>query len=117
MSTGINIYLEAFINLADIICEFPAICQTSHFVFVPGPNDPWGDVLSPRPAIPKSFTERIRNKVKRSFFTTNPCRIKFCTQEIVVMRDNLLSKMSRHAAVKTNTDTYPHLYHHVCDIS
>ena len=69
-----NSYKEGFDNLADLIAEFPLIAQQSHFVFVPGPNDPWASNLLPRMPIPKSLTTRINQKVQTVTFATSPCR-------------------------------------------
>jgi hypothetical protein len=43
-----------------------------------------------------------------------PCRIQYCTQEIVVFREDLLSKMQRHCVLPPNNSPTidPHL--HVC---
>ena len=65
----------------------------SHFLFVPGPLDPWGSTMLPRPPLPLSFTARLRAKVPRTHFTSNPCRIKFFGQEIVIMRQDLMDRM------------------------
>ncbi|XP_059514813.1 DNA polymerase epsilon subunit 2 isoform X4 [Myotis daubentonii] len=57
-------------TLADIICEYPSIHQSSRFVFVPGPEDPgFGSILP---------------------------RIQYCTQEIIVFREDLVNKMCRN---------------------
>nr|XP_019591612.1 PREDICTED: DNA polymerase epsilon subunit 2 isoform X2 [Rhinolophus sinicus] len=57
-------------TLADIICEYPNIHQSSRFVFVPGPEDPgFGSILP---------------------------RIQYCTQEIIVFREDLVNKMCRN---------------------
>ncbi|TKC42248.1 hypothetical protein EI555_003916 [Monodon monoceros] len=57
-------------TLADIICEYPNIHQSSRFVFVPGPADPgFGSILP---------------------------RIQYCTQEIIVFREDLVNKMCRN---------------------
>ncbi|KAK6091811.1 DNA-directed DNA polymerase epsilon, subunit B [Batrachochytrium dendrobatidis] len=89
-------YKEGFDNLADLISEFPLITEQAHFVFVPGPHDPWAPNILPRAPIPKSLTEKIRQKVLHTYFTTSPCRIKYCTQEIVIFRDDLVNTMRRH---------------------
>ncbi|XP_035884614.1 DNA polymerase epsilon subunit 2 isoform X3 [Phyllostomus discolor] len=61
---------ESLKALADIICEYPNIHQRSRFVFVPGPEDPgFGSILP---------------------------RIQYCTQEIIVFREDLVNKMCRN---------------------
>ena len=54
------------------------------------------DSVLPRKPILSSFTTRLRQKVPKIIFATNPCRIKFCDQEIVVFRQDLMSKMLRN---------------------
>ncbi|RKO84072.1 DNA polymerase alpha/epsilon subunit B-domain-containing protein, partial [Blyttiomyces helicus] len=92
-------YKEGFDTLANLIAEYPEIATKCHFIFVPGPNDPVGGTVLPRPAIPNFFTSRIRNKVPNAVFTSNPARIKYCTQEIVIFREDLLKKMRRNSIV------------------
>uniref|UniRef100_A0A8C9W4P3 DNA polymerase epsilon subunit n=1 Tax=Scleropages formosus TaxID=113540 RepID=A0A8C9W4P3_SCLFO len=82
--------------LADIICEYPSIHNSSRFVFVPGPEDPGPNAILPRPPLADHITEEFRQKVPFSVFTTNPCRIQYCTQEIVVIREDLVNKMCRN---------------------
>ncbi|KAK3591288.1 hypothetical protein CHS0354_004337 [Potamilus streckersoni] len=87
---------DCFQGLADLICEFPNLVQNSRFIFVPGPQDPGPSTILPRPAIPNSITEDIRRKVPLAAFTSNPCRIQYCTQEIVVLREDIVTKMCRN---------------------
>ncbi|XP_035576007.1 DNA polymerase epsilon subunit 2 isoform X2 [Canis lupus baileyi] len=82
-------------TLADIICEYPNIHQ-SRFVFIPGPEDPGFGSILPRPPIAESITNEFRQRVPFSVFTTNPCRIQYCTQEIIVFREDLVNKMCRN---------------------
>ena len=49
-----------------------------------------------RPPLPPSVTERFRARVPNSVFQSNPCRIKYCTQEIVVFREDIINKMRRN---------------------
>ena len=88
-----------FDALAALIAEFPTIVEASKFVFVPGPNDPGAASVLPRPPLPVAFTRRLRAVLPTADFTTNPCRIRYFTHEMVVFRENLLSKMRRHALI------------------
>ncbi|CAD7688988.1 DNA polymerase epsilon subunit 2 isoform X1 [Vulpes vulpes] len=83
-------------TLADIICEYPNIHQSSRFVFIPGPEDPGFGSILPRPPLAESITNEFRQRVPFSVFTTNPCRIQYCTQEIIVFREDLVNKMCRN---------------------
>ncbi|NXA49429.1 DPOE2 polymerase, partial [Nothocercus julius] len=82
--------------LADIICEYPSIHKGSRFVFVPGPEDPGPGSILPRPPLAENITQEFRQLVPFSFFTTNPCRIQYCTQEIIIFREDLVNKMCRN---------------------
>lgn len=91
---------DGFNALADLISSFSLLAQ-SHFVFVPGPTDPWSSTALPRPALPSAFTARIQSKIPKAHFVSNPCRIKYFGQEIVVCREDLMARMMRNlVAVK-----------------
>ncbi|KAG0348790.1 DNA polymerase epsilon subunit 2 [Podila humilis] len=92
-------YRDNFAALAELIAEFPTMATFSYFIFVPGPNDPWGASILPRPKIPDFYTTKVRQLVKRSIFASNPCRIKYCDQEIVIFREDILNRMLRNCIV------------------
>ncbi|KAG0003939.1 DNA-directed DNA polymerase epsilon, subunit B [Modicella reniformis] len=92
-------YRESFNQLAELIAEFPTIANFCYFIFVPGPNDPWGGNILPRPKIPDFYTAKMRSLVKRSMFTSNPCRIKYCDQEIVIFREDIMNRLLRNCIV------------------
>jgi hypothetical protein len=46
--------------------------------------------------LPKLITGEFQQKIPSSIFTSNPCRIQYCTQEIVVIREDLVTKMCRN---------------------
>jgi hypothetical protein len=73
----------------------------SQFVFVPGPADPMETDVLPKPPIPRSFTKKIRDRIPNATFTSNPCRIRYCTQDIVIFREDLLAKLLRIALPQT----------------
>jgi DNA polymerase epsilon subunit 2 len=64
----------SFDKLADLLLEFPIFSQRSHFVFVPGPNDPVNHSVTPRHGIPDLFTAKLRHRIPNVYFGTNPCR-------------------------------------------
>lgn len=43
-----------------------------------------------------SFLTKLKNKIPKIHFATNPCRIKFFDQEIVIFREDMMSKMLRN---------------------
>ena len=88
-------FRQSFVSLAEMIQLFPDIIEQSQFVFVPGPLDPGLGNILPRPPIPASLTKYFREHIPNSTFTSNPCRLQFCTQEIVVFREDVISELSR----------------------
>ncbi|CAO3616529.1 unnamed protein product [Cunninghamella blakesleeana] len=96
-------YTSNFSALADIISDYPGIAEYSHFIFVPGSHDPWGGDLLPQPPIPSIFTKRLSQKIKKTSFATNPCRIRYCTQDILIFREDILSKLWRNTLLNPNT--------------
>ncbi|XP_064621990.1 DNA polymerase epsilon subunit 2-like [Lineus longissimus] len=91
-----KIFTDSLKNLAKVIGEYPTLTQTGRFVFVPGPQDPGHGTILPRPAIPSCLTTEFMRKVPNALFTSNPCRIQYCTQEIVIFRENIVTKMCRN---------------------
>ncbi|KAK9461207.1 DNA polymerase alpha/epsilon subunit B-domain-containing protein [Lipomyces oligophaga] len=96
-------YKENFNQLAQLLSKFPRLCSKSTFVFIPGPNDPWsstasagGPTLWPQRAIPDIFTSKVRRVLSKSVWASNPCRICYFSQEIVVCRDDFTSRFIRN---------------------
>ena len=115
-------YKEWFDALASVMTDYPAILQTSTFIFVPGDNDPWASsftsgasTMIPRDALPGMFTSRIRrvfananSEAERStgkktdgeaVWSTNPARVSIFgpLHEIVLFRDNMSGRLRRNA--------------------
>ncbi|KAJ1833473.1 DNA-directed DNA polymerase epsilon, subunit B, partial [Coemansia sp. RSA 2703] len=110
-------YKDNMTALGQLIGTFPEIARNSHFVFVPGNNDPWGQGALPKPPIASYFTKRLGNRVTNVTFTTNPCRIKYCTHEIVVFREDLLKRIRRNSVLPPTegTEIVKHLVRTVID--
>lgn len=49
-----------------------------------------------RPPLPTFVTEEFLKRVPNAIMATNPCRLQYCTQEIVVVREDLVTKMCRN---------------------
>ncbi|CAL1265682.1 unnamed protein product [Larinioides sclopetarius] len=92
-----KIFEDSFSQLGTMISEFPTLMENSQFIFIPGPNDPGLPHILPRPAIPPSFLGDFKKKVPKAIFTSNPCHIQYCTQDIVVFREDIISKMCRNS--------------------
>ncbi|KAL7635547.1 UNVERIFIED_CONTAM: hypothetical protein RMT77_014616 [Armadillidium vulgare] len=87
---------SSFSGLADLILKVPEL-SVSKFIFVPGPSDPGPGNIYPRPPLPSFITEDFSQRVPNSEFTTNPCRLLYCTQEIVIFREDIFTKMCRNS--------------------
>ncbi|TFK55960.1 DNA polymerase epsilon subunit B [Heliocybe sulcata] len=87
---------ENFDALADIIASYPAITRGTHFLLVPGPLDMTTNSVLPRRPILSSLLSRLRSKVPNVHFGTNPCRIRFFGQEIVIFREEMMARMLRN---------------------
>ncbi|KAF9464455.1 DNA polymerase epsilon, subunit B, partial [Collybia nuda] len=92
----IQLYQENFEALADLIVTYPLIARSTHFVFVPGPLDITVNGVMPRQHLLSSLVARLKVKVPKVHFASNPCRIKFFDQEIVIFRENTMSRMLRN---------------------
>ena len=77
---------DGFKALSDILSLFPTICQDSHFLFIPGPQDPGPANILPRPALPASLTEPLTKRLAHAHMCSNPVRVQYCTQEWVLFR-------------------------------
>ncbi|XP_033106348.1 DNA polymerase epsilon subunit 2-like [Anneissia japonica] len=95
-SNHVKILTDSLQMLMSMLQEFPSLIEGSKFVFVPGPRDPGPGNILPRKAIPDCITEEFRRNVPGAIFTSNPCRIQYCTQEMVIFREDILTKMCRN---------------------
>ncbi|KAF8639903.1 hypothetical protein AX17_001154 [Amanita inopinata Kibby_2008] len=89
-------YQENFDALADLIASYPVITRLTHFVLVPGPFDITVNAILPKRPLLASLTAQLKAKIPNVHFATNPCRIKFFNQEIVIFRDDIMSRMLRN---------------------
>mmetsp|Transcript_10979 Transcript_10979/g.17986 ORF Transcript_10979/g.17986 Transcript_10979/m.17986 type:complete len:535 (+) Transcript_10979:7-1611(+) len=107
---GADEYAENFSRLGAILLKFPRILEDSHIIFVPGPKDPGGGGLIPRSKIPNVFTKAMLGVLEEECpqaqikFCSNPCRVQYYSQEIVVFRENLISRRRRHSLFPPNED-------------
>ncbi|CEH15208.1 dna polymerase epsilon subunit b [Ceraceosorus bombacis] len=104
----VRLYQDAFAQLGDLLLSYPSILTRSRFIFVPGPSDPFPTPLLPRPALPAIITSKLLSKISTSNsgtvassanrfrFVSNPARLQYFGQEIVVCRDDLMSRMLRN---------------------
>eukprot|EP01041_Mallomonas_annulata_P009213 gene9213-19109_t len=82
----------ALTSLADVICSYPGLKDRAGFVLVPAWEDAGtGSVLPLRP-LPTVFSSDLQHRVPKLSLATNPCRIRFYTQEIVIFREDILKR-------------------------
>lgn len=65
-------------------------------MFVPGPLDITVNSTLPRRPLLASLTGKLKTKIPKVHFATNPCRIKFFDQEIVIFREDLMARILRN---------------------
>ena len=103
LGTNTASYMKGFEQLAEIIESFPLLQAHSKIILVPGPHDPFDSGILPRRSIASPFTKALQ-KIPNVEFATNPCRISFYSQEILVFRQDMLSKIQRLSAID---DVFP----------
>ena len=69
--------------------------EHSKFVFVPGPGDAGPSSVLPQPPLRKQVTAALREKVPCAIFASNPCRLRFYSQQVVIFRGNVQALMRR----------------------
>ena len=94
MIVGHHLMTDGFNALTDLLQSFPLL-HSSHFIFVPGPLDPWSSGTLPRPALPSTFSSRLTARIPKARFVSNPCRLRYFGQEIVIYREDLMGRMVR----------------------
>ncbi|XVF50365.1 hypothetical protein PTKIN_Ptkin04bG0091500 [Pterospermum kingtungense] len=102
-----------FGKLGQMIEAHPRLKAQSRFLFIPGPDDAGSSTVLPRCALPKYLTEELQKHVPNAIFSSNPCRIKFGTQEIVFFRHDLLYKMRRSCLIPPSTEETDDLFEHL----
>ncbi|CAF4540764.1 unnamed protein product [Rotaria socialis] len=107
----INDLSDAFKTFSKLVSKYPDICERSHFIFVPGPQDRHAPKIYPRAPLPSSINDILKKRIRHLHLATNPVRIQYCTQEIVIFREDLLQKLCRYC-IKLPLDNLPmHLCH------
>uniref|UniRef100_A0A914W0T5 DNA polymerase epsilon subunit n=1 Tax=Plectus sambesii TaxID=2011161 RepID=A0A914W0T5_9BILA len=87
---------EGFRRLTQLFLEHPDLVNRSRFVFMPGLQDPALTNILPRPPLPQSLISAMTEKIPNCMFASNPCRIQYGTQEIVILREDIVEKMCRN---------------------
>ncbi|KAK9848386.1 hypothetical protein WJX84_000167 [Apatococcus fuscideae] len=91
-----RIIQENFKALSSVLGRHTRLKEESKFVLVPGPGDAGPGSILPQPPLPSSLTADLRARVPGIVLASNPCRLRYCTQDIIVFRQDLLQTMRRH---------------------
>ncbi|XP_052722973.1 DNA polymerase epsilon subunit B isoform X2 [Vigna angularis] len=107
-----------FGKLGEMIAAHTRLKEQSQFLFIPGPDDAGPSTVLPRCALPKYLTEELQKHIPNAIFSSNPCRVKFYTQEIVFFRQDMLHRMRRSCLMSPSTEeTDDHFQHLVATIT
>merc|ERR1712179_85852 len=98
---------EHFKMLGEMIAEFPQLAEESMFFFVPGPTDPGSPNIFPRPPLPSHVTQDLSKNLPNVQFLSNPARVQYCTQEIVIFREDIVTKLCRNSIYFPETGEIP----------
>ena len=86
-------YQDLFDGFAEFIERIKNVRQC-RFVFVPAGNDPgFVDSILPRPAIPEPIFDAWKRAKFDFVATSNPCRIVYFSQEIVIFKNEITQQM------------------------
>lgn len=115
-SHDLELLITKFTELGKMIADdFESIAASSKFVLVPSLSDPGPGNVLPRPPMSalatNGFVEAIGKE--RVFLGSNPCRIRYMTQELVFFREDMMYKMKRRCCLKPNTNESDSLPEHL----
>ncbi|XP_055613280.1 DNA polymerase epsilon subunit 2 [Uranotaenia lowii] len=85
-----------FQALGEILASCERLKMETDLVLVPSCDDPTAANILPRPPLPEFLVADLKKRYPRTVLTTNPCRIQYCTQQIVVCRMDLVTKLCRN---------------------
>ena len=97
-----NFHLTNFKNLSTIINKHQILAKHSHFILVPGQDDPSisAPEILPRAPLPNFMVAEVRKVCAHVELMSSPCRLVLCGQTIVIHRDELLVKARRSCVVR-----------------
>ncbi|XP_017129312.1 DNA polymerase epsilon subunit 2 [Drosophila elegans] len=70
--------------------------KQTDLILVPSSEDPTAPNILPRAPIPECLAAGLLKVWPRTQLATNPCRLQYCTQQIVVCRLDLMAKFCRN---------------------
>jgi DNA polymerase epsilon subunit 2 len=96
-AAGVQALKSALDELLTCIGKFPFLSQQGHFVIVPSPRDSlFQQHMLPIPAFLKSMRPTATHTIPNLHYATNPCRIRYNNQEMVIFRYDLLHLFQQH---------------------
>ncbi|KAL0417307.1 UNVERIFIED_CONTAM: DNA polymerase epsilon subunit B [Sesamum latifolium] len=101
-----------FGKLGKLIAAHQRLKEHSRFLFIPGPDD-IGDFSNYFQMLPKYITEELQSHIPNAVFSSNPCRIKFYTQEIVFFCEDMLYRMRRSCLMPPSTEETSDPFEHL----
>lgn len=87
---------QRFQALGEILASYESLKRETDVVLVPSSEDPTIANILPRPPLPDHLTADLKKYYPRLILATNPCRLQYCTQQIVVCRSDLVTKLCRN---------------------
>lgn len=105
---------DLFATLAKLLSTFPSLLAKSQFLLIPGPTDPWTSGFIPQPALPDILVQVLKDKIPNITFGSNPCRVRYFSQELVIFREDLMGRMMRNAVRLKETASETDLRKAVC---
>lgn len=93
-----NVYAlkRHFQALCDMLTDCTQLQATTDVVLVPSSDDPISANILPRAPLPELLIGDLKKRYPRIVLATNPCRLQYCTQQIVVCRADLVTKLCRN---------------------
>ncbi|XP_058812218.1 DNA polymerase epsilon subunit 2 [Topomyia yanbarensis] len=85
-----------FQALGDILAGCERLKMETDVVLVPSCDDPAAANILPRPPLPECLVGDLKKRYPRVVLASNPCRLQYCTQQIVVCRADLVTKLCRN---------------------
>lgn len=85
-----------FQALGEILANCERLKMETDIVLVPSCDDPATANILPRQPLPECLVADLKKRYPRIVLATNPCRLQYCTQQIVVCRSDLVTKLCRN---------------------
>ncbi|XP_055915234.1 DNA polymerase epsilon subunit 2 [Eupeodes corollae] len=86
-----------FKQLAEAASGCDQLKKETDLILVPHPRDPIEMDIFPRHGIPPPLCSDLLKAWPRTKLVSNPCRLQYCTQQILVFRMDLMARMARNA--------------------